>query len=64
MNKHRLRRQIDRIKKKMSDLEEKEAEGRLSNHGYWLLGYFKGKLSVMEDWLDEIEENEIKEINK
>lgn len=64
MNKHQLLRQIERLKKRISDYEEKEAEGKLSSHGYWSLGYFKGKLSVMEDWLDEIEENEIEELNE
>lgn len=64
MDKHQLRRQIERLKKSISDYEEKEAEGKLSNPGYWSLGYFKGKLSVLEDGLDETEENEIEEINK
>ena len=52
--KRQLKRQIERVKKRIQDLEDRE--GNLSIHGHWDLGYYKGKLAVMEDWLDSIQE--------
>lgn len=52
MDEHQLRRQIERIKERIQDYESRKE--RLSVHGYWDLGYCKGKLTVMEDWLDSI----------
>ena len=56
MTECQLKRQIERIKKRVQDLEERK--DKLSVHGYWDLGYYKGKLAVMEDWLDSIKEDE------
>jgi hypothetical protein len=55
MTERQLKRQIERIKKRIQDLEDRK--DKLSVHGYWDLGYHKGKLAVMEDWLDSIKEN-------
>lgn len=52
MTEHQLERSISRIKKQIADLESREKN--LSIHGHWDLGYYKGKLSVLEDWLDNI----------
>ena len=55
MNEHQLKRQIERLKKQIQDFEERKE--KLSIHGFWDLGYYKGKLTVMEDWLDSIQED-------
>lgn len=49
-----LKRKINRAKEKLKSLEEREE--RLSKHGYWSIGYLKGQISILEDWLDEIKE--------
>lgn len=54
MTKERLEHQIKRTKNQIKELEDKQE--RLSKHGYWDLGYWKGRLTVLEDWLDDIEE--------
>lgn len=54
MNEKYLKRQIERLKLQIQDLEERKE--KLSVHGYWDLGYYRGKLTVMEDWLDNIQE--------
>lgn len=56
ITKERLERQIYKYKEKLNDLKSREEH--LSKHGYWDMGYFQGKLSVLEDLLDEIEEEE------
>jgi hypothetical protein len=56
VTKERLQRQIYKCKEKLNDLKSREEH--LSKHGHWDMGYFQGKLSVLEDWLDEIEEKE------
>ena len=56
MTERQLRRQIERLKKQIQGYEERKEN--LSVHGYWDLGYFQGKLAVMEDWLDSIKEDE------
>ena len=55
VTKERLERQIYRCKKRLKDLKDREEH--LSKHGYWDIGYFQGRLSVLEDWLDEMEED-------
>ena len=55
MTKERLEHQIKRTKNKIKELENEQEN--LSKHGYWSIGYWKGRLSVLEDWLDELEEN-------
>jgi hypothetical protein len=52
-----LRRMIKRNKEHLKQLQDKEEN--LSVWGYRDMGYFEGRLSVLEDLLDEIEENEI-----
>lgn len=54
MTEERLQRMIDRAKEKLKDLEERKES--LSKHGYWDIGYFKGRISVLEDWIDDIRE--------
>ena len=56
ITKERLQRQIYKCKEKLNALKSREEH--LSKHGHWDMGYFQGKLSVIEDWLDEIEEKE------
>ncbi len=52
--KRQLKRQIERIRKRIQEYEEKKET--LSVHGYWSLGYYQGKLSALEDWLDCMQE--------
>lgn len=59
MTKKRLKRQIDRAKMQLTTLEERKSH--LSKHGYWDMGYLEGKISVLEDWLDELAEEEEEE---
>jgi hypothetical protein len=47
MTEERLQRMIDRAQEKLKDLEERKES--LSKHGYWDIGYFKGRISVLED---------------
>ena len=49
-----LQRKIDRARARLSTLLEREEH--LSKHGYWEIGYLKGQLNVMEDWLDDMKE--------
>lgn len=56
ITKERLERQILRAKGKIQAL--KARENHLSKAGYWDLGYWQGKLTVLEDWLDELKEEE------
>lgn len=49
-----LQRRINRANKKLADLEARKEH--LSEHGYWEMGYLKGKISVLEAWLDEVYE--------
>lgn len=53
MDMRRIKHKIDRAKRKIQDLEERK--NILSVHGYWSLGYWEGRLSVLEDLLDEVE---------
>lgn len=52
MTERELERKINRAKKKLESLKEKEEN--LSKHGYWSIGYLKGRIDVLEDWLDEM----------
>ncbi|MBO5969142.1 MAG: hypothetical protein J6S14_11675 [Clostridia bacterium] len=54
MSEQQLKRQIERIRKRIQEYENEEET--LSVHGHWSLGYYRGKLSVMEDWLECIQE--------
>ena len=57
MDKRQIQRQIERTKKHIADYEARQ--DNLSIHGYWSLGYYQGKLTAMEDALDDIEEAEL-----
>lgn len=54
--KERIKRQIKRCQEKLNDLQSREEH--LSKYGYWDMGYFKGRMTTLEDWLDELEEND------
>ena len=56
ITKERLQHQIDKAKKHIEELEKRKEI--LSEDGHWTLGYFKGRLTVLEDWLDELIESE------
>ena len=56
ITKERLQRSIKRTKQQLEQLEGRRE--RLSKYGYWEIGYLKGKIEVLEDWLDEMEEEE------
>ena len=56
ITKERLQRSINRAKQQLEQLQEREEH--LSKWGYEEMGYYKGRLSVLEDWLDELEEEE------
>lgn len=51
-----LQRKIDRAKEKLASLESKKEN--LSVHGYWEIGFLKGQISVLEDWLDDVNETD------
>lgn len=55
MTEKKVERKINRAKEKLKLLEERKEH--LSKHGYWEIGYLKGQISVLEDWLDEIRES-------
>ena len=59
MTEHQLERQIARVKKRIQDYENHE--NTLSVHGHWSLGYYRGRLTVLEDWLDDIREGKEEE---
>ena len=50
--KEMLKRQIQYAESHIKTLEERKEI--LSEHGYWDLGYWKGRLTVLEDWLDDL----------
>lgn len=54
--KERIKRQIKRCQERLDTL--KSCETHLSKYGYWDMGYFQGRLSILKDWLDELEEND------
>lgn len=51
----RVKHRIERVRCNIKNLE---AIDTLSLHGKWTLGYFQGKLSILEDLLDCLEEVE------
>lgn len=53
MNKKQLEHKISRTKEMISCYDNKK--DYLSVHGYWDFGYQVGRLSVLEDLLDEME---------
>lgn len=51
---HQLERKIKRTRERLVDLENRKET--LSKHGYWSIGFYRGKLEVLEDWIDELRE--------
>lgn len=56
ITKERIKRQIHRCEENLRNLEDNK--DILSKHGYWSIGYFKGRITTLKDWLDELEEEE------
>lgn len=54
--KERLPHMIERNKAQLKQLQDKQ--DTLSVWGYQDIGYYKGRLSVLEDLLDELEEDD------
>ena len=54
MTQRELERKINRAKEKLDALKEREEY--LSKYGCWSIGYFQGRISALEEWLDEIKE--------
>ena len=53
-NEARLRKLIARCETELSHLSGKE----LTVHGYWSKGYWESRKAVLEDWLDEVVEEQ------
>ena len=51
-----VQRKLDLAKRRLQPLLEREEH--LSKHGSWDIGYLKGQISVLEDWLDDLQEEE------
>lgn len=56
IDKERIKRQINRCQEKLDALKSREEH--LSIHGYWDMGFLRGRITTLEDWLDELEEND------
>lgn len=48
----RVKRYIKRARYRVQELRSRK--GSLSKFGYWDLGYYEGRLSVLEDILDDL----------
>ena len=46
---------INLLEKRLSRLLQRQEY--LSNHGYWEVGYLKGRISALEEWLYELQED-------
>lgn len=53
MTKDRLQHRIERNQAQLKILEDNQHN--LSVWGYRDIGYYQGRISVLEEWLDEIE---------
>ena len=49
----KIKHKIERYSKRIENYEK--GKETLSKHGYWSLGYFQGRLSLLEEILDELE---------
>lgn len=58
MNFEKIKRRLDRLKKQRDDLAEKHKgkESEFTYHAGYSLGYIEGRISVLEDVLDDISE--------
>ncbi|WP_235822754.1 hypothetical protein [Cytobacillus massiliigabonensis] len=59
-SKERLERKIARIKDKIKSLKAEHGDTPSLTHTYhggWDLGYWQGRLSILEEFLDDMEEN-------
>ncbi len=54
LTKERVEHQIKRAQNSIEKLEMDQEN--LNEHGYWSRGYWKGRLSVLEDLLDNMNE--------
>ncbi|MCA1064703.1 hypothetical protein QTG56_24135 (plasmid) [Rossellomorea sp. AcN35-11] len=57
--KETLEKKINRVKRKIEMYKKEHGEHPSLTHTYhagWSLGYWEGKLSLLEDRLDELEE--------
>ena len=50
-----IERKINLLEERLSRLLQRQEY--LSNHGYWEVGYLKGRISALEDWLYELQED-------
>jgi hypothetical protein len=53
-----LTRKITRVKSQIKELETQH-EGKEDKFTYWggfSMGYLKGKLTILEDWLDDLQD--------
>lgn len=50
----RLRHRLKRAEAKYLILKSKKE--KLSCHGYWELGYWQGRIAILEDLIDELED--------
>ena len=59
MNIERFKRRLKRLNKQKDELEakHKDNEQNYTYHGGFSLGYLKGKITEIEDIIDEIEDN-------
>lgn len=54
MTKEELQHQIDRAQESIAKLEMDRED--LNGPGFWALGYWKGRVSILEEWLKELKE--------
>jgi hypothetical protein len=57
-SKEKLERKINRIKLKIDSLKKEHGDTPSLTHTYhggWSLGYWEGRVSVLEELLDEVE---------
>ena len=57
LTKNQIYRSINKAKKEIERFEQLNKVGKLSTHGHWSLGYWRGRLSVLEDLLEEDVDN-------
>ena len=55
ITKERLEHMIERNQAMLKSLQNNQ--DNLSVWGYRDMGYYQGRISALEDWLDELEEN-------
>lgn len=53
MTVERLKHRIERAKARLANYDDTPAE-KLSAAGQWNVGYWKGTINILEEWLDDI----------